>query len=303
MIDFKPITLEQKAVLDPCLHDGEERGCEFSFANLFLWGRQKAAFVDGQLVLFSQFSRRSVYPFPAGLGDRKVAVDAIIQDAAERGIPCRITGLADAEMEWLEQQYPGAFRYHCDRDSYDYVYAIEDLAELKGRKYQRKRNHINRFREAWPEYYTQPLTDALLPAVQALSERWYEARIAEDPTTDYLMERAALNKALRCYKELELEGLVLLSGEDVLAFTLGSRLAVDTMDVHFEKTDPRVPEAYPVINWLFARHIREKFPQVQFLNREDDMGIEGLRKAKESYYPHHMVKKCWACLLEDGYDY
>ena len=183
------------------------------------------------------------------------------------------------------------------------MYAIEDLAELKGRKYQRKRNHINRFREAWPEYYTQPLTDALLPAVQALSDRWYEARIAEDPTTDYLMERVALNKALRCYKELELEGLVLLSGEDVLAFTLGSRLAADTMDVHFEKTDPRVPEAYPVINWLFARHIREKFPQVQFLNREDDMGIEGLRKAKESYYPHHMVKKCWACLLEDGYDY
>lgn len=163
MIDFKPITLEQKAVLDPCLHDGEERGCEFSFANLFLWGRQKAAFVDGQLVLFSQFSRRSVYPFPAGLGDRKVAVDAIIQDAAERGIPCRITGLADAEMEWLEQQYPGAFRYHCDRDSYDYVYAIEDLAELKGRKYQRKRNHCNRFRQEFPDYEVLPITEAMLP--------------------------------------------------------------------------------------------------------------------------------------------
>ena len=96
---------------------------------------------------------------------------------------------------------------------------------------------------------------------------------------------------------------MLRSGEDVLAMTLGSFLSADTVDVHFEKTDLRVPEAYPVINWLFARHIREKFPQVRFLNREDDMGLEGLRKAKESYYPHHLVKKCWACLLEDGYDY
>ena len=88
-----------------------------------------------------------------------------------------------------------------------------------------------------------------------------------------------------------------------MCFTLGSFLSADTVDVHFEKTDPRVPEAYPVINNLFARHIRDKFPQVRFLNREDDMGLEGLRKAKESYCPHHLVKKCWACLLEDGYDY
>ena len=82
MIDFKPITLEYKEIYEQYLQNGEEHGCEYSFANLFLWGRQKAAFVDGQLVLFSQFSRRSVYPFPAGPGDRKVAVDAIIQDAA-----------------------------------------------------------------------------------------------------------------------------------------------------------------------------------------------------------------------------
>lgn len=303
MIDFRPITIDRKEAVEDCLHDGMERGCEFSFANLFLWGRQKAAFLQDQLVLFSQFSRRSVYPYPAGRGDKKPVLDAIIQDAAERGIPCRITGLGDAEMELLESLYPGHFRFHCDRNSYDYVYAIDDLADLKGRKYQRKRNHINRFQVDWPDCHTEPLSEQNIEAVRQMVDRWYEVRMAEDPATDYLMERAALNKALRCYEALGMEALVLRSGEDVLALTLGSFLSEDTVDVHFEKADPRVQEAYPVINWLFARHIREKFPQVQFLNREDDMGLEGLRKAKESYYPHHLVKKCWACLLEDGYDY
>lgn len=303
MIHFQPITIDQKEAMNRCLHDGVERGCEFSFANLFLWGRQKMAFLEGQLVLFSQFSRRSVYPYPAGQGDKKPVLDAIIRDAEKRGIPCRITGLGDPEMALLESLYPGKFRFHCDRDSYDYIYAVEDLAELKGRKYQRKRNHINRFRETWPEYHTEPVSEQNLQAVQHMVDSWYETRMAEEPTGDYLMERAALNKALRCYEALDMETLVLRSGEDVLAVTMGSCLSEDTVDVHFEKANPKVPEAYPVINWLFARYIREKHPQVRFLNREDDMGLEGLRKAKESYYPHHMVKKCWACLLEDGYDY
>jgi len=75
------------------------------------------------------------------------------------------------------------------------------------------------------------------------------------------------------------------------------------MDVHFEKARPDVDGAYAVINCEFARYIRQKHPYIRFLNREEDMGLEGLRKAKESYYPHHMTEKCWACLLEDGYDY
>lgn len=303
MIDFQPLTLEDRAHFEKYLLDGTERGCEFSFANLYLWGRQRAAEVEGHLVLFSQFSRRSVYPYPVGTGDKTAVLEALMADAKERGIPCRITGLNQENMALIEEKFPGQFRFHCDRDSYDYIYDINDLADLKGRKYQKKRNHFNRFRDAYPYYTVEALSDENVEAVKALTDRWYAKKQEEDPQGDYHMERAALSKALKHYRELGMDGLVLRDGADVLAFTLGSPLSPDTFDVHFEKALPDVEGAYPVINCEFARYLREKYPNLQFLNREDDLGIEGLRKAKLSYYPHHLVEKCWACLLEDGYDY
>ena len=303
MIDFQPLKPEDRQRYSPYLLDGRERGCEYSFANLYLWGRQRAAEVRGQMVLFSQFSRKSVYPFPAGTGDKRPALDAIMADAQERGIPCRITGLNQEDIALLEQEYPGRFRFHCDRDSYDYIYDINDLADLKGRKYQKKRNHYNRFRDSFPYWSTEPLSGDNLAAVREMVDSWYEARLREDPHGDYHMERAALTKALSHYEALGMEGLVLKDGDNVLAVTLGSPLSPDTFDIHFEKARADVDGAYAVINCEFARYLRKKYPSLVFLNREDDMGLEGLRKAKLSYCPHHLVEKCWACLLEDGYDY
>ena len=100
-----------------------------------------------------------------------------------------------------------------------------------------------------------------------------------------------------------MEGLLLKDGDELLAMTMGSRLSEDTFDIHFEKALDKADGAYPVINREFARYLREKYPDIRYLDREDDMGLEGLRKAKLSYYPDHMIEKSWACLLEDGYDY
>ena len=303
-IEFKPISPEDKAIYEEYLFkDKNGRGCEFSFANLYLWGRQSMAFTEGHIVLFSQFDRRSVYPYPLGAGDKRAALDAIIADAASRGIPCRITGLDEAAKETLKALYPEKFRFHSDEGSFDYVYDINALAELSGKKYHGKRNHLNRFKEAYPDYTVEPITDENAPRVKEMVDGWYRARLEENPHADYHMEAAAIDKALRHYKELALEGLVLLNGDEVLAFTIGSRLSFDTFDVHFEKARADVGIAYTAINYEFARYIRARYPDVRFLDREEDMGLEGLRRAKKSYNPHHMVEKCWACLLEDGYDY
>lgn len=303
MIDFKPITKDKKEEFEQCLFDGNERGCEYSFANLYMWGRQRGEIIDGYLVLFSQYNRRTVYPFPVGNGDIKPVLDAVIADSKERGIPCRFTGMTAREKAILEELYPDKFSYHCDRDFFDYVYDINDLAELKGRKYHSKKNHFNRFVTAYPDYRVEPISDKNIDEVREMVDKWYADRLAEAPDSDFQMEQVAIEKAIKSYKELGMEGLALYIGDKMVAMTLASRMSYNTFDVHFEKAVRGIDGAYAVINCEFARYIRDKYPEIEFLNREDDMGIEGLRKAKEGYRPHHMVEKCWAHLSEDGYDY
>ena len=303
MIEFRAIKAEDKDIYNEYLMADSGRGCENSFVNLYAWGRQKIAFIDGQAVIFSQFNRRTVYLYPIGGGDKMAALDAIIADSKERGIPCRITGLDDEAMKNIASLYPDKFRFHCDRDSFDYVYEIDDLADLKGKKYQKKRNHLNRFKANNPEYSVQPISSANARKVSEFLAAWYEKRLAESPDSDFQMEQAAIAKALRNFEKIGLDGLALVLDGKIVAVTFGSRMSKDTVDVHFEKAFAEVDGAYAAINSEFACYIREKYPDVKFLNREEDMGIEGLRKAKESYYPHHLVEKCWAHLLEDGYDY
>lgn len=276
------------------------KGCEYSFTNLCIWGRQKAAFVYGFLVLFSQFDRRAVYPFPVGHGDIFPVLEAIIHDARARGIPCCITGLNEENRAALEHYYPGKFRFQCDRNSFDYVYNIDDLADLKGRKYQKKRNHINRFRMLFPNWRVEPISKGNLDAVKEMAAEWFRLREASDPMGSYVLEKVALARAFNHYQELQLDGLVLFDGDRVLAFTMGSPLSHDTMDIHFEKAREDADGAYPAINQAFAQYLREKYPHIRYLDREEDMGLEGLRKAKLSYCPDHLTEKCWARLWEES---
>ena len=302
-IDFKRVTLEDKPLYDEFLSKESERGCEFSFANVYLWGRQSIAEVEGHIAIFSQFNRKSVYPYPLGTGDKRAAIDAIIADSRARGIACRISGITDEARLTLESLYPDAFRYHCDEGAFDYVYSIDDLADLPGKKYDGKRNHAKRFATAYPDYTVELINDANTDEVKKFTDEWYERSLAENPNADFHMERVAIAKALRDREALALEGILIRGGDEILAMTLGGRLCADTFDVNFEKARGDIQGAYAIVNREFARYVRDKHPEIRYLDREEDMGLEGLRRAKESYHPHHMIRKCWACLLEDGYEY
>jgi len=298
MLKFEPLLPQQRTQYDPILQNAGERGCEYSFTNLCLWGRQRVTRVGDYLAFLSQYNRRNVYPFPVGSGDLKPVLDSIIHDAATRDIPCCLVSLTAADKETLEALYPGQFRFHSDRDSFDYVYAIDTLCELKGKKLQSKRNYVNRFTAAHPNHRLIPITRETIPAAQAMVREWYALRAAEDPHSDYQLERAALAKAFLHWEALALEGMLLECDGEILAMTVGSRLTPDTFDIHFEKALDRADGAYAVINRGFARYLREKYPELCWLNREDDMGIPGLRKAKLSYIPDRLVEKYWACLQE-----
>ena len=298
MIDFQKLDPAQRGEYDRYLLHCQ-KGCEYSFVNLSIWGRQRVAFVGGFLVLQSQFDRRSVYPFPIGQGDILPVLETIMADAKARGIPCCFTGLNQAECDLLEQHYPGRFRIQPDRNSFDYIYSIDDLADLKGRKFQKKRNHLNRFRENHPSWRTEPICSENLPAVREMAKSWYAHRHEIDPQGSYTLEEIALERALCDPEKLALEGLVLLEDQQVLAFSLASRLSEDTYDVHFEKAREDVDGAYTAINQQMAFHLREKHPELRYLDREEDMGLEGLRKAKLSYNPVRLIEKYWARLWEE----
>lgn len=301
MLNFSALKPEHKALYDQYLLSCGERGCEYNFANLFLWGRQKATLHEGNLAFFCQFNRKSVYLFPVGQ-NIKPTLDAIISDAHKRGIPCRLTSLTAEDKAKMEQWYPGQFYFHPDRDSFDYVYSIDALAELKGKKLQRKRNHCNRFRLLHPGCSAVPITEENTPLVLQMLDAWYADRKMADPTASFHLEQTAITKALRYRQALGMEGLVLMEKGRVIAMTMGSRLSEHTFDVHFEKAANGFDGAYNVINQEFARYLKGKYPELKWLNREDDLGLEGLRKAKLSYCPERFVEKCWACLKEDGYE-
>ena len=299
MIEFNRLTSAQKNQYNEILFSVPARGCEYSFVNLSLWGRQEAAFLHGCVAFFCHYYGKSVYPYPIGSGDKKAVIEAIIQDARERGIPCRITGLTSADREELETLFPGKFHIRTDRDSFDYVYDIHDLADLKGRKFQKKRNHVNRFRNEHPDFQVLPLTPCNLNGARLMVDDWYRIRMREDPEGNYMLENLALARAFQKFGSLDMEGIAIVDGGEVLAVTMGSRMSPDTFDIHFEKAREDVDGAYTVVNQEFARYLRLKYPEVAYLDREDDMGLEGLRKAKLSYHPHHMIDKHRAYVAEE----
>ena len=301
MIKFEKLDPAKKPEYDKYLLNCGQRGCEYNFANLYLWGRQRAAFVSNHLVFFSQFNQRSVYLFPVGQGDTKEALDAIIHDAKTRDIPCRLTSLTHEDCDLLESLYPERFRFHHDRNSFDYIYNIEDLATLKGKKFQKKRNHLNKFKQLHPDHRFVPLTADNTPQVEDMLQRWYKQRLEADPEGDFYMEQVAISRAMRHREDLDMEGLVLMDGDEILAMSMGSHLAANTFDVQFEKAIDET--AYVAMCSGFASHLMEKYPHLQYLNREDDLGIEGLRKSKLAYNPAFMIEKHWACLKEAGCEY
>lgn len=302
MIQFKRLTPAMHQEIRPMLLHSGRKGCEYSFANLCMWGRQEAAVVDGFVTLFSHFGGRSMYPFPVGQGDVRPVLDKLIADSQERGIPFRLTSLTSQDRALLEQLYPGRFRFHCNRDGADYLYRIEDLAELKGRKFQQKRNHMNRFEVQHPDWFIKPLEGAVRVAAENFIDNWFYKRKAEDPAGDYQMEQIALRRAFTHFDDLGMEGIALYVDGCLSAVTMGSFISPEIFDVHFEKGDSDVPESYAAVNRAFARYLREKYPQLQYLNREDDMGLPGLRRAKLSYNPVELVEKCWAVLKAEDED-
>ena len=239
----------------------------------------------------------STYLFPAGSGDVRAALEDLMQDAKSRGEKFCLRGVTDDKKALLEQLFPGKFAFTAYRDSFDYIYTVEELTELHGKKLQAKRNHCNRFEQDHPNFETRVVTMENIALCRDMVQKWYEVHEWNEQIEQ---EKTAISRAFDCFDKTNMDGLMLLDGGEVIAFSMGARMNEQYYDVCFEKAYSAINGAYAMINREFSRYIAEKYPDVQFLNREDDMGEPGLRKAKESYQPTLLLEKFNAAIQEEA---
>lgn len=290
MLEFHDITIEDGQWAAPLLRQGGYDTCEYSFTDIFMWsslyGAQIARWQDFVTVR-SRVGNSCQYLFPAGQGDRRAAVQQILDDAAERGERAMFYGVPAPAKLFLEEEFPGVFRFTDQREHYDYLYHAQDLAELPGKKFQKKRNHVSRFLRENPDWKFLPITQEAMPAVRAFSEQWY-ADYPGGPETGIDDEHRAVNRALDHFEELGLRGGYLMSGDRIVAYSFGTPLNSRVFNTQVEKALHEVTGAYAVINREIARNYCAEF---EYIDREDDVGEEGLRKAKLSYQPAYLAQK------------
>jgi len=225
---------------------------------------------------------------PVGRGDLKAVLKAVIDDARCLGHTFRMFGVSQGMRADLDDVMPDAFVFTPQREYFDYIYHRTDLATLAGKKYQPKRNFVNRFIRNYPNYEYKELTPDLVPECLMLETAWYNVNDNKEQKA-LEAERRSMTEALNHMEELELKGGVLHVDGNIIAFTYGALINEETFDVCVEKASTVIEGAYTMINYEFARHLPEEYI---YINREEDLGIDGLRKAKLSYHPFVLLEKC-----------
>lgn len=204
----------------------------------------------------------------------------------------RIVGLTEEQANFVKYNYGDCYMTFHDRNMDDYIYLSEKLADLGGKKLHSKRNHVNNFKKLY-DYEFFELKDENLEEVTQFLEKWYDERVKEDESL--LLEKKALFNGLEFRKELNMKGAFIKAGGKIVAFTMGDKMTGDMAVIHFEKADTDYKGSYAIINNEFVKNC---WSDVTYINREDDMGIEGLRKAKLSYYPH-ILKESHTVMLKE----
>jgi len=285
-VQFRPLILAEKPLVDAALRENPPEVSELTFTNLFCWQAKRQVSVaerEGGLIFLAQEADRSFFMPPACTCDVERAARDMFEHAHAVGFEPVIERVPEAMSEALAR---AGFRVEEDRANWDYVYQVSDLASLEGRHYDGKRNFVHQaLTNNRCEY--RSITSANVRDCLALETSWCNLRHCElDPGLE--AEQRAIASCFEHWDELVLFGGAVLVESKIQAFAIGERLNQDTAVVHFEKADPELRGMYQLINHWFARNELSGFT---YVNREQDLGIEGLRKAKESYHPHHMVRK------------
>ena len=289
-ISFKGIELEDKKIFDTYISLNKHENSEFNFTNFFIWRHSdqlKYTVIDDHLCILGLYQYKIPIIFPP-LGDYKYGFDTallkVIEYCKKNGLPIIIKSINEQIKSVMEEALPGMFHFIPDRDNYDYVYLSKDLIHLKGRKFQKKRNHINKFKSLY-NYSYEPISGSNIEECIVAEMEWVASR---KKSIGVYEEKSAVIEALRNFDALNIVGGALRVEGKIEAFSVGELLNPDMAVIHIEKANIEYSGIYAMINQQFAAHC---WNDVTYINREEDMGLPGLRKAKLSYNPVKMIKK------------
>ena len=289
MLDFREPVIGDKERIEAFVSASGQIGCDVTFVNTYLWREHydiRVAFTDDAYYkCYYMDGSLTGYTFPMTSGDIRAAVDRILDDARERGIAPVIGLLNDRNAQLIKDLYGDRVSVSISRDSCDYIYERRALANLSGKKYHAKRNHISRFFRDHDDISVEEICEENFDDVISVAERW-------EMSGGRTGEVAIIRDALEHFDTLGMFGLLLYVGGRPVAMSMGSRISGEVCDVNFEKA-VEIADAYSVINNEFAK----RYDTFSLLNREEDMGLEGLRKSKLSYRPSTLLRKSTAEFL------
>lgn len=294
ILTFNEFTLADKPKIDAYFAEHHYEASDNCFTTLYMW--QKAygiqwAEEDGVLFIKGA-GKREPYLLPPFAGKDAKFVDGL-KKAKEwfeaMQIPFWLKGVSPINKERMEELCPDCYEFTADRDNFEYIYKTQDLITLSGKKLRQKKNHLNQFRMQYTNYEYMPLTEDLFDECITTATEWVENH-DEDGIDD---ELEAIKLLFRDWEPLGLVGGAIKLFGRVEAFTIGQLINERVALVHIEKANASIRGLYQVINNEFVRH---EFADTEFVNREEDMGIPGMRQAKESYNPDHFAEKYDAVL-------
>jgi hypothetical protein len=284
--DFFPITIDDKKTFDDIYSKYPIEHSENTFGTLFCWrhyGHYEIAVIEGCLIIRGSTDAYTSIRAPIGPKNKDV-LDSVIDLAISSGKEAPFLILEPWQHNWIKKVRP-ELTFLPDRDFFDYVYMTKDLADLEGKPYLMIRKQLNRFRKKCPST-TELITEENFDEVQEFLIRWCQYREC-DKYTILKHEKEALYEALNAFDELEFEGLAVRPRGEIAGIAIYEELNPRTAVVHYEKGLPDCDGIYKEINYQTAELLKGRY---QYMNRESDMGLPGLRVSKERYHPHHLAE-------------
>ncbi|MEA4816396.1 MAG: phosphatidylglycerol lysyltransferase domain-containing protein [Lachnospiraceae bacterium] len=298
-LKFNDITLESKELIESYTKPFNCPNAEISFAHIYIWSsNSQIQFAEYENSLFFKLDFPGEVPFlwapipGKACIDYKKILDIAFDYLISIGVKPYLRAVSDPFYTMIKDVYPSLL-FKESINNFDYIYLSEDLITLKGKKFHGKRNHINRFMMLYPDFEYAPLTNEMAKDCCGLYKEWLKSH-NEDSIIQY-DEPDSVKRALTNLDALNLTGGVLKIDGKIKAFTIGERILPDMHQIHIEKAANDIDGLYPVINREYASH---NCSDVKYINREEDMGLEGLRAAKHSYRPVMMIKKYNICCCE-----